>query len=610
MNKKLFAKVITAAALLGTLASPASATTFITDINGSYAKDAIQELVDKGIINGRGDGRFDPTGHIQRQDFAIILAKSLGLDVNNAPAAATFSDVPQGHYSFAAVEAAVQAGLIHGYGNHQFGNGDSLSRQDMAVIFTRALGVDVSGKGSILTFTDKDDISSYAKDAVAAAVELGLIQGNTDGSFSPLQSADRQSVALVASKFIRNIEEQRHSQQPPTTPPDGNTPPSPNESSASITPETKTPTTGSSNNGSSGGSGSGSGGSGSERDTTAPIVNILSETPVFIGSSLIATSNETGYLYLIPRGYPSSGRAELEVLVAEGLAKKVQVTTANTPTPIETDQLEAGIYNVFAVDRAGNLSRASSDIELKRPLSLTLAPGASFVLNPAYVYDESIVTIVDDSMIEDNDPYTDRNINSFFQVQREEEALSLQYNPQEGRFHVLEEGAKVGYILISSESELIEAQETERGVQILLKAGADEATTASLKLTLFENEAEVSSTILPVILDAAPPTVTDSVYSDGVITITASEPLVWYDSFEINISHVPVNSSGSSYDLMPFEHFTPSIHNGNVVIILKDEAFRYYHPLQPGDQFEITLYGIGDYARNMIGDEVLIVEIP
>lgn len=607
MNKKLFAKVITAAALLGTLASPASATTFITDINGSYAKDAIQELVDKGIINGHGDGRFDPTGHIQRQDFAIILAKSLGLDMNSAPAAATFSDVPPGHYSFAAVEAVVQAGLIHGYGNHQFGNGDSLSRQDMAVIFTRALGVDVSGKGNILTFTDKDDISSYAKDAVAAAVELGLIKGNTDGSFSPLQSADRQSVALVANKFIRNIEEQRHSQQPSTTPPDGDTPPSPNEPSAPTTPETKKPEP-SGNTGSSG-SGSGSGGSGSVRDTTAPVVSILSDSPVFIGSSLIAASNETGYLYLIPRGYSSSDRAELEVLVAEGLAKKVQVTTANTPTPLETAQLEAGIYNVFAVDRAGNLSRASSDIELKRPLSLTLTPGATFVLNPAYVYDEGIVTIVDDSMIEDNDPYTDRNINSFFQVQREEESLSLQYNPQEGHFLILEEGTTVGYIQISSESELIEAQETERGVQILLKAGADEDTAASLKLTLFENETEVSSTILPVIMDAAPPTVTDSVYSDGVITITANEPLVWYDSFEINISHMPVNSSGSSYDLLPFEHFTPSIHNGNVVIILKGEAFRYY-PLQPGDQFEITLYGIGDYARNMIGDEVLIVEIP
>lgn len=607
MNKKLFAKVITAAALLGTLASPASATTFITDINGSYAKDAIQELVDKGIINGHGDGRFDPTGHIQRQDFAIILAKSLGLDMNSAPAAATFSDVPPGHYSFAAVEAVVQAGLIHGYGNHQFGNGDSLSRQDMAVIFTRALGVDVSGKGNILTFTDKDDISSYAKDAVAAAVELGLIKGNTDGSFSPLQSADRQSVALVANKFIRNIEEQRHSQQPSTTPPDGDTPPSPNEPSTPTTPETKKPEP-SGNTGSSG-SGSGSGGSGSVRDTTAPVVSILSDSPVFIGSSLIAASNETGYLYLIPRGYPSSDRAELEVLVAEGLAKKVQVTTANTPTPLETAQLEAGIYNVFAVDRAGNLSRASSDIELKRPLSLTLTPGATFVLNPAYVYDEGIVTIVDDSMIEDNDPYTDRNINSFFQVQREEESLSLQYNPQEGHFLILEEGTTVGYIQISSESELIEAQETERGVQILLKAGADEDTAASLKLTLFENETEVSSTILPVIMDAAPPTVTDSVYSDGVITITANEPLVWYESFEINISHMPVNSSGSSYDLLPFEHFTPSIHNGNVVIILKGEAFRYY-PLQPGDQFEITLYGIGDYARNMIGDEVLIVEIP
>ncbi|GAA0136336.1 hypothetical protein YSY43_31770 [Paenibacillus sp. YSY-4.3] len=607
MNKKLFTKVITTAALLGTLATPASATMFFVDVNGSYAQNAIQELAEKGIINGRGDGKFDPTGNIERQDFAIILAKALNLDMNNAPATATFSDVPTGHYSYAAVEAALQAGLIRGYGDQQFGNGANLSRQDMAVIFTRALGVDVSGQGDKLAFTDKDDISSYARDAVAAAVELGLIKGNTDGSFSPLQSADRQSVALVANKFIRNIEEQRNSQLPPTTPQDGDRSAVP---SSPTTPETKTPTSTGSSNNSSGSSGSGSGGSGSERDTTAPIVSILSDTPMFIGSDLIATSNETGFLYLAPRGYQQPVTlADLEGLVAERFAKKVQVRSANIPTPIETAQLEAGIYNVFAVDQAGNLSRPSSDMELRQPLSLTLAPEASFVLNPTYVYDEGIVNIVDDSMMEANDPYKNRNINSFLQVQRGEESLSLQYNAHEGHFLILEEGTTVSYIQVSSESELIETQETEHGVQILLNAGANEDTAASLKLTLFENETEISSTTLPVIMDATPPTVTDSVYSDGVITITASEPLVWYDSFEIIILHVPVNNSGSRYDLMPFEHFTPSIHNGNVVITLKDEAFES-HPLQPGDQFEIILNGIGDYARNMIGDEVFIVEIP
>ncbi|CAM4207040.1 S-layer homology domain-containing protein [Paenibacillus phoenicis] len=31
----------------------------MSDIDGSYAKDAIMELVNKGIINGKGDGKFE-----------------------------------------------------------------------------------------------------------------------------------------------------------------------------------------------------------------------------------------------------------------------------------------------------------------------------------------------------------------------------------------------------------------------------------------------------------------------------------------------------------------------------------------------------------------------
>ncbi|MCH1641418.1 S-layer homology domain-containing protein [Paenibacillus timonensis] len=67
MNKKLYAKVMTSAALLSAIALPAQAATDLTDINGSYAKDAIQELVNAGILNGKGDGKFDPTGKIERR---------------------------------------------------------------------------------------------------------------------------------------------------------------------------------------------------------------------------------------------------------------------------------------------------------------------------------------------------------------------------------------------------------------------------------------------------------------------------------------------------------------------------------------------------------------
>lgn len=205
-SNKLTAAV-TASMVASTLVVPAafaSATEF-TDISNSYAKDAIMELVEAGILNGTGEGKFNPAGKISRQDFAIILAKTLNLDTESVPAVPTFSDVPVTHYSYKYVEAAVAAELIAGTGDGQFGLGQNLTREAMAVLFVRATGADVTGYGDKLDFSDADKISAWAKDAVAYAVEMGLMNGAGNNAFNPQGLAERQQVALVASNFLKAV---------------------------------------------------------------------------------------------------------------------------------------------------------------------------------------------------------------------------------------------------------------------------------------------------------------------------------------------------------------------------------------------------------------------
>ncbi|CAM3936692.1 S-layer-like y domain-containing protein [Cohnella lubricantis] len=243
MKPNLAFKVLTTAAMFSSLALPAyAAPASFSDINGSYAKDAIMQLVEQGIVNGVGSDKFNPTGNISRQDFAIILAKSLQLDFSNPPATATFTDVPKTNYAYAYVEAAASAGLVKGLGNGSFGASSNLSRQDMAVLFVRALGVDATGKGSQLQFSDKDSIADYAKDAVAAAVELRLIQGNPDGTFGPKGSADRQAVASVASRFLQakeQIQNNTDANNPPSE--EAPSPPEPSQPSSGTGSGTHTP---------------------------------------------------------------------------------------------------------------------------------------------------------------------------------------------------------------------------------------------------------------------------------------------------------------------------------------------------------------------------------
>jgi S-layer homology domain len=207
-SKKALGFMVAAALLASPAALPASAAyTDFTDIQNSFAKDAILQLGELGIITGLPSGQFNPAGKISRQDFAIILAKALKLDVTSPSSSPSFSDVPADHYSYKYVEAAVKAGLINGTGAGKFGGREMLSRQDMATLFVRALGVDASDYGNKLTFADAADISGYARDSVAYAVEAGLLNGVGHNSFNPRGMADRQAVALVASKFLKVKEE-------------------------------------------------------------------------------------------------------------------------------------------------------------------------------------------------------------------------------------------------------------------------------------------------------------------------------------------------------------------------------------------------------------------
>ncbi|MCM3785708.1 S-layer homology domain-containing protein [Neobacillus mesonae] len=359
MKKQLLVKVMTTAALLSASIQPVFASTELTDINGSFAKDAIHELVNAGIINGKGNGQFDPTGKISRQDFAIILAKSLKLDVDSAPASSTFLDIPPNSYSYKYVEAAAKSGLINGTGNGTFGYGQTLSRQDMAVLFVRALnytaGNDVvTGNGATLKFADASSISNYAKDSVAAAVELGLLTGNNNGTFNPKGNASREQVALVASKFLtaqQKIREESAGQpvevpEPPTETPE--TPP--------ITPPS---------NSGNGGSGNNSDNNGSQRDTSAPTAAITSSSPVAVGGNVTVTSTEKGTVYLVPFQSIPATVVGLNALVEEHQANKAVVTSANSETSVVTTGLVAGLYRAIAVDTAGNVSAPSlTTIEL------------------------------------------------------------------------------------------------------------------------------------------------------------------------------------------------------------------------------------------------------
>lgn len=178
-----------------------------SDVASSHwALDAIKQLAAQQIVNGVSNSQFAPNADVTRAEFAAILVRALGL---NATGAVAFSDVPTSAWYVSAIAAASEAGIITGRADGTFGGNDQVTREEMAVMLIRAYSK-VTGNeqpsGSTTPFTDLDQISSWASNAVESAVALGLLQGRESGTFDPKSPLSRAESAQVIINLFQQLQ--------------------------------------------------------------------------------------------------------------------------------------------------------------------------------------------------------------------------------------------------------------------------------------------------------------------------------------------------------------------------------------------------------------------
>ncbi|MBB3112266.1 hypothetical protein FHS18_004352 [Paenibacillus phyllosphaerae] len=110
------------------LQPPAKAEADFVDLEGHWvSKRTISAVASKGVMVGKGNGRFDPDGLVTIQELAVILTRTTGL----SPQQTTITDAKVSEWAQGYVAAVVEAGLID-------------PQQDYTAPATRAFVVDAS----------------------------------------------------------------------------------------------------------------------------------------------------------------------------------------------------------------------------------------------------------------------------------------------------------------------------------------------------------------------------------------------------------------------------------------------------------------------------------
>ena len=186
----------------GTVGGGTVGTSTFTDVSNHWAKESIERMASKGIIQGDGTS-FRPDDSISRAELVTMAVRTLGL--NTSVTDTPYSDVSKDSWYAKYIKAALDAGIISN--DSKFRPDDLITREEMSKILSgvSALlsGKDLSIPDSFtMSYVDADQISLWAEEFVKFASYTGLMNGTQGGRFAPKESATRAQVATVIDRMF------------------------------------------------------------------------------------------------------------------------------------------------------------------------------------------------------------------------------------------------------------------------------------------------------------------------------------------------------------------------------------------------------------------------
>jgi len=198
----LYAKWITVEEAENVVVAPSS---LYDDINDHWARYKIEAVTYSGLFNGVSERMFGPNKTMTRAMVITVLGRLDKVEVKGRTT--SFTDVPNGAYYEEYVAWGLENKIVSGTSETEFSPNKEITREEMAVMMANY----IKYKGfeyelNDLEFIDVDSISSWAIESVKILNDLGIMQGNDDGTYNPKKVATRAEIATIFFNYLNYIE--------------------------------------------------------------------------------------------------------------------------------------------------------------------------------------------------------------------------------------------------------------------------------------------------------------------------------------------------------------------------------------------------------------------
>lgn len=184
------------------------------DANYSWATEAIDTLVSRGVLSGMDGKTFAPSSPVTKEQFAKMLVLALDIELIEG-ADTSYSDVAEDRWSIDYINTAKEYLYDDSYGSGSFTPSENYSREKCAYAIAMALGISADKNlldSAVLSsnFQDSADITTALTTPVAIVAERGIVKG-ADGKLRPKGEVTRAEAAVMLYRAINYKE--RNSQE-------------------------------------------------------------------------------------------------------------------------------------------------------------------------------------------------------------------------------------------------------------------------------------------------------------------------------------------------------------------------------------------------------------
>ena len=172
-----------------------------SDTSEHWAREAIDDMSDKKIVNGYSDGTFKPNNEMTRAEFIAVVNRMLGLKNESSR---YIPDISRQDRYYADVRKAVEAGILKGDDAGYIRPNDTITREEAVVVLARAFKI-ADAVGIDISYSDRSEISDWAKTNVYTFVRYGYLNGYDDNIIRPKSPITRAEALTIIKRIIPNI---------------------------------------------------------------------------------------------------------------------------------------------------------------------------------------------------------------------------------------------------------------------------------------------------------------------------------------------------------------------------------------------------------------------